>query len=515
LASTVVSLLDRGGRSLRRTVTDREGRYSLPVPDSARAIQFRHIGFRPIDLPLPDGARSGTAVVNATMQRVPAVLDPVRVTAAGCPAGAASPEAMALWEQAQSGFLASVVAREAAPANAVVYLYERNLAVINKAPTSQTVTSRRVVSTSPISAGRTPEEFVTHGYTYQTSLIHEYFGPDADVLLDESFRATHCFSVAKPDLAHPGEIGVSFVPGRGRDQIVDIKGTLWLTPNPLALKSLEYTYTELARPLLDAGLGGSLTFRTADNGVVVVDRWRIRVGEPGERGTVASLAEKGGIMLRANWPDSTSLRNRFTTVRGQVIDRVSRRPVVGAVVGIEGTPFTATTNADGRYVIPDVLPAPYALRVTDEAFAGYGIFRTNRQRIDVTERDVETTVALPPAADVARMACGTNRLDTRANPATSGVFVLRIIDSTGGPFLRTVQVDVSLVTTASSPVAFTKQGNVLTSRLSLCSVPAGTLEVVGTETTGWQGRIRLRTRGGDAIDTATMVMRPPRPPGRR
>jgi hypothetical protein len=511
LASTVVSLLDAGGRSLRRTVTDRQGRYALPVSDSARTVQFRHIGFRPIDLPLPESARTGTAVMNTSMQRVPAVLDPVRVTATGCPAAATSPEAMALWEQAQSGFLASVVAREAAPANAVVYLYERNLRVVGQAPTSQTVTLRRVVSTSPISAGRTPEEFVTHGYTNRASLTREYFGPDADVLLDESFRATHCFSMARADPARPGEIGVSFVPGRPRDQIVDIKGTLWLTRNPLALKSLEYTYTELARPLLDAGLGGSLTFRTADNGVVVVDRWRIKVGEPGPRGSVWSLSEKGGTMLRASWPDSTSLRNRFPTVRGQVIDYSSRRPVAGANVGIEGTPFTATTGPDGRYAIADVLPAPYVLRVTDAAFADFGIFRTNRQRITVNERDVEATVLLDATVNAARAACGTNVLENRSGRA-AGVFVLRIIDSTGTPFLRTVQLDISLVTAGASPVTLTRQNNVLTSRLSLCGIPAGTLEVVGVESSSWSGRVSLRATGGDVLDTATMIMRPPRPP---
>ena len=86
--------------------------------------------------------------------------------------------------------------------------------------------------------------------TWRRMLVRNFFAPDADVLLDESFATSHCFRLAADDTSHRGQIGLAFTPapGRGRDTLVDVAGVIWIDRATPALRSLEFLYTGLGHP---------------------------------------------------------------------------------------------------------------------------------------------------------------------------------------------------------------------------------------------------------------------------
>ena len=56
-------------------------------------------------------------------------------------------------------------------------------------------------------------------------------------------------------------------------------------------------------------------------------------------------------------------------IAGQVRQRNTRAPIVGAIVGLPGSERTAITDAAGRFVLPDIQPGRYFLNVKQPAFA--------------------------------------------------------------------------------------------------------------------------------------------------
>ena len=65
-------------------------------------------------------------------------------------------------------------------------------------------------------------------------------------------------------------------------------------------------------------------------------------------------------------------------IKGTVTDKETRQPVVGASVLIVGTTRGAMTNADGKFVISQLEPGIYTLRIT----------RVHYQTVEVTDVNV-------------------------------------------------------------------------------------------------------------------------------
>ncbi len=84
-----------------------------------------------------------------------------------------------------------------------------------------------------------------------------------------------------------------------------------------------------------------------------------------------SLAEESAVradFLLGDYSDSQ--------VSGTLVDQLSGQPVQGAEVRLEGTDYFTTSDAQGRFHIPDVEPGEYTLSVAHLAFP------TRRERID-------------------------------------------------------------------------------------------------------------------------------------
>jgi hypothetical protein len=376
------------------------------------------------------------------MVRLPALLESVRVIDNRlCPGGTAHSAAFALWEQARAGLLAAVVARETKPAVATTLLYERTLAPLDEHVTQQKTQSRFGLTTRPFLASSPPADFAARGYMQESTSERTFSAPDADVLLDDSFAATHCFRIERVDAAHVDQVGLAFEPvarGSSRDTLVDVAGVLWLDANPPGVRSLDFQFTGL-EPAPEAARGrGSIRFRTMPNGVVFIDGWTMRL--PVMRGVVnagtkrterrglavAELREKGGEVVAASWPDSTRWStpggvDGLARLTGRVFESRSRSPMPNALAFIEGLADTTVTDSAGAFTLSPLIPGRYALQVVDTALSRYLAPRTAARSLDLRRDTVGTAdLELPPIATLLAELCRGHR------PARTSIILGRV-----------------------------------------------------------------------------------------
>ena len=103
----------------------------------------------------------------------------------------------------------------------------------------------------------------------------KFHAPDAEVLLSESFRRRHCYSLRREIVDGRERIGVQFEPLAER-RLPDISGVLWIDAASAELQSLDFRYEVLDLPFATEGLGGHVEFDRLPNGAWIVRRWTIR-----------------------------------------------------------------------------------------------------------------------------------------------------------------------------------------------------------------------------------------------
>jgi len=132
-------------------------------------------------------------------------------------------------------------------------------------------------------AGRSPfrvppaEDLRTRGFVRDSAGGGlAYYGPDAQVLLSDTFQESHCFhAVAGED----GQIGLGFEPAAAPIR-VDVKGVLWLDGETSELRSIDFDYVGLrARDELGIGpdASGRMTYDRLPDGGWILQEWTIRV----------------------------------------------------------------------------------------------------------------------------------------------------------------------------------------------------------------------------------------------
>ncbi len=104
---------------------------------------------------------------------------------------------------------------------------------------------------------------------------HQYFGPDATVLLSDLFLDTHCLSL-KRSWRHWGAIGLVFEPV-GDPDFPDIQGVLWIDEDTAGLELLEYSYTWAPWEEAAGVARGRVEFESMPNGAWIIDKWWIRM----------------------------------------------------------------------------------------------------------------------------------------------------------------------------------------------------------------------------------------------
>jgi hypothetical protein len=443
IPGAVLLLLDEAGTTLGRNITDGAGQYRLVLSKEMRRVRVVRIGFRPREASIPP-AVNGVAQLDIIMSTIPAMLEAVRVRGSPrCPRRADEAQAFALLEQARAGLLAVMVARDANPGTLERLGFRRRLDGSSDRIVRQSVTGE-IVNQSAISfsAVRTPKEFLERGFAVDSAGSVIYLGPDADVLLDDDFAQGYCFRVAERDPSRSTFVGLGFSAARHARGRIDIDGTVWMDTVAKSLVSIEYRYVGFERAIEAMNPGGRIEFRAMTNGVVLIDRWVIRmVGA--DRDTVYDAAargdvvrswlyrhESGGELAHARWPNGDVWNASLGTLNLRAVTR-DGKPASGVHLRLEDTHYEGLTDVEGRLEISDLVPGPYQVMVVDPRTAVLNLELNTGVRF-VAGRDsvVARTMILPTADDTTAKRCVASR---RFSVRDSVRILGRVMQSDGTP----------------------------------------------------------------------------------
>jgi hypothetical protein len=417
VAGSVVTAQTAAGATLRRTITNDRGQFAFDVPDSATQLRVLHIGFAPRLVPLPH-PREGVLQLNVSMSRLQTLLDPIEVRDnSNCSPRKDRAAALALYEHVRQGLLATIVAREAAPAQLTILRFQRFFDAAGERIVNQEVQRDSIASSSrPFQPVRSAREFVEQGFARNTEDGQLFFAPDADVLLDEAFRRGYCLRINSDDASRRGQVGLAFAAAKHIAGHVDIDGAIWVDTVARALRSIEYRYVGLDAKREALKPGGRIEFREMPNGSVLIDRWSLRlVGAPTtavqrvgagrvER-TVYDVQETGGELAGAQWADGSRWHAALGTLR--VVARTSANtPASHARIVLEHTSFAGATDTTGTVVFSDLLPGPYRPLVVDSMLSTIDISLDPKVPF-VAQRDsvYVAPFVVPTALDYANTQC--------------------------------------------------------------------------------------------------------------
>jgi hypothetical protein len=279
-AGVVVVVSNLAGTSAGRALTNDRGEFELTVPKAGwYAVRLLRIGFRPTLLPNIDVPATGSVSVSALLGADPVTLGRVTVrTESRCRTNADTGQLVAqLWQQARTALTAAQITTAARRLAVRWTLYDRFTTKDGAPDGTPTVTAKTGSTERPFVS--LPAEALSQlGYVVEERGAANYYAPDADVLLSDAFAATHCFRVVAPPSGQSTLVGVGFGPVDQRgESIKEIEGTLWLDRTSAELRALDFRYTNLSEPMLDAAAGGRVEFTRLATGSWIVSRWEIRV----------------------------------------------------------------------------------------------------------------------------------------------------------------------------------------------------------------------------------------------
>ena len=428
---SIVLVLNASGTSLARTLTNTRGQYRVQLPVGATRVRVLHIGFRPSAVPLPTPV-NGVARLDVSLALLKTVLEAVDVRDnANCSIRRDRAQALALWEQARLGLLAMIVAREALPAHLKRLRYQRTLEGTGTRILTQDVQVDSATGESrPFQAVRSAREFVERGFVEDSGAVRSYYAPDADVMLEDAFFSGYCFRVMPSDKSHPDLVGVGFSAAKHRSPNVDIDGAFWIDTSARVLTSIEFRYVGLEPKLDIYRPGGRVEFREMPNGIVLIDRWALRlvavrldtvytVQDPSmrrnrdivpEQRVRFELQESGGELARAQWEDGTLWHASLGTVRIDARTHTGE-PAAGTDISLEHSDYRGVVDATGLLVFRDVLPGPYRTIVHDTVLAPIDVTLKTPIAFSAVRDSVHTaTLDVPTAYDYARSLCPPERL---------------------------------------------------------------------------------------------------------
>jgi len=388
LDGVLLVVLDPRDSVVVQVLSNDGGGYDIRLPGPGiYTLDVKRIGVKRVRLAPFAVGEGETRRLDITLEPMPAVLSSVNVR--GRTSCVRNPQTnartAALWEDARAALTAAVITRNLTIGNDSVMRYERKLDINTWRVLYE---SRRKVSASMDRPFRSlPAEVLSVGgyVTVNQDGTTDYYAPDADVLLSDTFLADHCFKIEPGTLEHTGYVGLAFQPVPERKK-PDIKGVLWMDGKTAELRTLEFTYTWLPNDIRPVDYGGTVSFFRLPGGRWIVRSWRIRMPEFGYQRmgqrfdgtpislgrsgtpTVIRVAEEGGAV-----PLNTLL-NQAGTVHGTVVlDTVSNKPIAGITVALEGTADSTHTAIDGSFELPFIPPGSYTVVLRHPALDSLGI----------------------------------------------------------------------------------------------------------------------------------------------
>ena len=280
LPGTFLVLLDEAGEERSRALTTRAGTYRLraPGPGSYR-IRVQRIGVADVTTDLITLGDRG--VVNRQI-RVP--LSPVHLASISVAVdvesqcGMLQEDALGLyivWEEARKALEATFWTGQQTYYRFDALLSRRILDTRGNQTGETELESIRLYGRHPFRSARA-DDLAFGGWVRPTGTGGvKFHAPDAEVLLSESFRTRHCYSLLRESVGDQRRIGLQFVPMAGR-RLPDISGVLWINEETAELESLDFKYEVLDLPFDTERLGGHVEFDRLPDGAWIVRRWIIR-----------------------------------------------------------------------------------------------------------------------------------------------------------------------------------------------------------------------------------------------
>ena len=452
ISGAVVTISDSAGKFLARGVAGGDGRFDLPRLPGSKQVRVVRIGYRPVDASVP----SGDGPLDLRMRAIASQLATVRTSGTRvCPGESGNDQALQLWEQARTGFLASVVARDARPPNLRLRYFSIERDPVLRHIVGDTSWVKDIVGDQSFVAARSASAFESDGYMREhTDGERDYFAPDEAVLLDPTFAGSHCLHAVAADPAHAGEIGIAFDPVQTEgDSLVRIRGTVWLNGKTLDLRTLDFEYTNVET--VKGGMGGTVTFQAMPTGVPMIVRWTIHTPilasdetELSAQGVRRSLPPRpqrrrfrvlgyqllGAEARRVAWPDGSVWMPRLASITGIVAD-LHGRVVPDARVWLLGLPDVVVTDTMGVFRLPrPMIAGLFSLVAADSTLAAGGVNQTPPRNVFVSDdRDPTSDIDIDvlkmyPRADALRAACPAGKY----TPG-QGVAIVSVADSTDLP----------------------------------------------------------------------------------
>jgi len=444
LEGVLLSALDARDTVVAQILTGDGGAFEIRLPGAGvYSLEAKRIGIKRVRLgPFTIGDGESKRL-DIALEPLPAVLSSVRIT--GRTSCVRNPQTnaktAALWEDARAALTASVITRSLTSDADSVVRFERKLDVQTWRVLYET--RRKVPAATDRPFKSLPAEVLSVGgyVSVNQDGSTDYFAPDADVLLSDTFLTDHCFKIEEGTFEHTGLVGLAFQPVPER-QKPDIKGVLWLDEKSAELRTLEFSYTWVPNDVRPVDFGGTVSFYRMPSGRWIVRSWRIRMPEFGNTRYVGSVAMRSSTPVLARISEEggavplRTLLNQTGHIHGIVVlDTVSNRPIAGITVALEGTADSTRTASDGTFDLPLVSPGSYTVVLRHPALDSLGIVHL-AQTVDVAAgRTAPLALRFPTNDELAARMC-----NAPVDFERQGVLRFIILDQAGKPLAHTPAV---------------------------------------------------------------------------
>lgn len=494
----LLTATDARGEIVARALSDARGEFELRVPRPTRVtLRALRVGYRPTVFGALDlGAAAIT--VRVVLQREAVQLASITVRRSdACRSRDDSRTRVAdVWEEARKALLAAETQRDSDGLVAEWTQFDRQIDTTGRRVVDQAVHLTRAPSNRPFRS-EAAALLAKDGYVVERDGEVIYYAPDADVLLSDSFAATHCFRLQAPPDEGSTLIGLQFRPVDGARARRDIEGTFWIDRTSAELRSLEFAFTNMPAAADRAEPGGRVEFTRLPDGEWLVSRWHIRMPElqrVAQSTTTNNRVSIVGSPIR--WRGTKVVGGEITQVErsGAVIFRARGSsllvrlrpppddptlPLHGAVVRLDGTDYAAVTDSLGAARFPLVLAGQYRISAMTERMTSARA-QPAQEEVEIAGDSVSSvSVRLPSSASRGPVIAGTSPSLVGTVPVMPPARITRlrtevefiVSDSTDRPL-----VGVELVATDAMRTVHRLRSDSL-GRALLVDLPAGDMRV--------------------------------------
>jgi hypothetical protein len=360
-----VALLSTEGKQLGAVLAGERGEFVFRVSPGRYALKAEQIGHQTTNVPAFDVAIDRSVVQEIKMEIAALRIREISVSAGNrCstrPDG--SVQTAAVWNEVRKALNVAAWIQGAGSATFRMKSYERDMDLEFKdvrPPTTEF--GSRSGRNAYVAAN--PDSLANYGFMQRRENGNWLYGPDANVLISNSFLSVHCFRLERRS-DRPGQIGLAFEPVVGR-RVPDIAGTMWLDEATARLRHVEFTYRNVPDYDDPRYSGGRTEFEQLPNGAWIVRRWHVRSPRLGRAVNttdvkVIGLRESGGEVLDVQIAGNTTTIVARHSISGIAYDSVNMRPLPGARVYLSGTPFTVIAGEAGRFQLDSIPAGEYLL----------------------------------------------------------------------------------------------------------------------------------------------------------